>query len=147
MRHVVTGNDAAGRSCVVRELSIDRRARNALWESAAGDVTAFGFDAAEQSIGNFPPPGHTKWYSQWIPPNYDRVFHWSESIDFGIALEGRIDLLLDAGTVTFGAGDSWVLPGVRHGWRTGEEGCFRMILSLGATKPRAAGGDRGAAGE
>jgi mannose-6-phosphate isomerase-like protein (cupin superfamily) len=43
-------------------------------------------------------------------------FHRTQTIDYGIVLDGEITLLLDAGETTLYAGDICVQRGTNHGW-------------------------------
>jgi mannose-6-phosphate isomerase-like protein (cupin superfamily) len=56
--------------------------------------------------------------------------HRTETIDYGIVLEGEITLLVDIGEVTVRAGDIVVQRGTNHGWanRSGENCRIAFIL-------------------
>jgi hypothetical protein len=43
-------------------------------------------------------------------------FHRTQSVDYGIVLDGEITLLLDAGETTLHAGDICIQRGTRHAW-------------------------------
>jgi mannose-6-phosphate isomerase-like protein (cupin superfamily) len=56
--------------------------------------------------------------------------HRTETIDYGIVLEGEITLLVDVGEVTVRAGDIVVQRGTNHGWanRSGKNCRIAFIL-------------------
>jgi uncharacterized cupin superfamily protein len=56
--------------------------------------------------------------------------HRTESIDYGIVLEGEITLIVDEGETTVRAGDSVVQRGTNHGWanRSGRNCRIAFIL-------------------
>ncbi|MCJ1471565.1 hypothetical protein MMC13_000205 [Lambiella insularis] len=68
------------------------------------------------------------------PPNFTSPMHRTQSLDFGIVVEGEIELLLDAGeTRLLKRGDVAVQRGTNHAWRnaTPEEGKWaRMFYVL-----------------
>ncbi|MET0137804.1 MAG: hypothetical protein ABW048_04535 [Sphingobium sp.] len=60
--------------------------------------------------------------------------HRSPTIDYGLILDGAIDLELDDGVVTrLYAGDSYVLEAARHHWHPLEDsGCTIAVVLVGA---------------
>jgi mannose-6-phosphate isomerase-like protein (cupin superfamily) len=60
--------------------------------------------------------------------------HRTESVDYGIVLEGEITLLVDEGETTVRAGDIVVQRGTNHGWanRSGRNCRIAFILIDGA---------------
>jgi mannose-6-phosphate isomerase-like protein (cupin superfamily) len=60
--------------------------------------------------------------------------HRTETVDYGIVLEGEITLLVDVGEVTVRAGDVVVQRGTNHGWanRSGKNCRIAFILIDGA---------------
>ena len=73
------------------------------------------------------------------PPGYTSPMHRTQSLDFGIVIEGEIELLLDSGeTRLMKRGDVAVLRGTNHAWRnvTAEKGKLaRMFYVLIAAEP------------
>lgn len=61
--------------------------------------------------------------------------HTSRTIDYGLILEGAIDLELDDGMVArLVAGDSYVLHAARHNWHPLEDvGCTIAVVLVGAS--------------
>jgi mannose-6-phosphate isomerase-like protein (cupin superfamily) len=60
--------------------------------------------------------------------------HRTETVDYGIVLEGEITLILDVGETTVGAGDIVIQRGTNHGWanRSGRNCRIAFILIDGA---------------
>jgi quercetin dioxygenase-like cupin family protein len=69
-------------------------------------------------------------------------FHRTQSIDYGIVLDGQITLLLDEGETTLYAGDICVQRGTNHGWiNRGSKPCrIAFILIDGVWDKDIAGG-------
>ncbi len=63
--------------------------------------------------------------------------HRTETIDYGIVLEGEITLLMDEGEATVSAGDIVVQRGTNHGWanRSGNNCRIAFILIDGEFDP------------
>jgi len=63
--------------------------------------------------------------------------HRTESIDYGIVLEGEITLILDRGETTVRAGDIVIQRGTNHGWanRSGQTCRIAFILIDGQFEP------------
>ena len=56
--------------------------------------------------------------------------HRTETVDYGIVLEGEITLILDVGETTVRAGDIVIQRGTNHGWanRSGKNCRIAFIL-------------------
>ena len=76
------------------------------------------------------PPGGTRWSVVVYGPGVQARIHQSATLDYDIVISGSVDLELDSGAVRLTAGDAAVLPGVRHGWRAGEDGCTLAIVMI-----------------
>lgn len=137
MRLIVTGVKD-GRSCIFEEV----------------DCTARGEElstllVSRLSLTNLPPrpdgkgafvdipaaPGEMIWFRVRFPPDQLRPFHHTDTIDCHTVIRGWIELLLDDGAHRLNPGDSAMVTGVDHGWRTGPEGCVVSMLILGTPKP------------
>ncbi|RKT55629.1 cupin domain-containing protein [Saccharothrix australiensis] len=150
MRRVVTGLDENGRSTVVEDgppravfhisgedadhlviealpdvpdrLPPRQTAVAELWATAhapaertAPDLTA-GLETFRSVL---PGTGFTWRFTRW-GRDVESGFHTTETLDLIHVLSGRIELLLDDRSVALEAGDSVVIPGLRHAWRTGD---------------------------
>lgn len=85
--------------------------------SMNGDKCIEGY----QSYLKTPPvitiPGGTVWRTVDFPPGYTSPIHRTLSLDFGVVLEGEIELLLDSGeTRLLKRGDVAVQRGTNHAW-------------------------------
>jgi quercetin dioxygenase-like cupin family protein len=141
MRHLITGVDADGRSCVVAEHEC----------APAGDVIGVQptFETGETVSPR--PAGNAQWrdlrvapgalrvaFVQW-PPNDEIPLHHTDTIDVGTVLAGSIDVLLDDGPHHLELGDSVVMAGVDHGWRVGPAGATVAIVVVGTPPPNSQG--------
>jgi hypothetical protein len=127
---VVAGSDENGRSYVVREHSIDRKARTVLWETTSGDAPSFP-ELREGLSDLSVPPGDARWVMRFQASDHESPMHWTETVDFDFIVTGKIDLLLDTGVITLNAGDCVVMAGARHAWRTHPDGCLMMLAIHG----------------
>ncbi|KAK3210371.1 hypothetical protein GRF29_44g2509988 [Pseudopithomyces chartarum] len=79
-----------------------------------------------------------------IPPGMKCTMHRTVSLDYGIVLEGEVDLLLDSGEQrTMKVGDVAIQRGTMHQWinRDPNKWC-RMIFVLVESKPLAIAGQK-----
>jgi hypothetical protein len=67
--------------------------------------------------------------SNWQPGAHPGM-HRTETVDYGIVLEGEIDLVLDDGEVHLIAGDAVVQVGTNHAWVNRTEQTTRMAFVL-----------------
>jgi mannose-6-phosphate isomerase-like protein (cupin superfamily) len=137
--HVVTGYSADGRSIVVSveekasfaaqgfaELTDDsaiQSAGNTAKPSIAtlyqNDTTAvFAREARGELLSIPTPPGGALWLEMKFDGLYETEFHRTDSIDFHYIVGGEVDLILEDGSITLRAGDTVLLPGVVHRWRS-----------------------------
>lgn len=67
-----------------------------------------------------------------FPPGYTSPMHRTQSCDFGVVIEGDIELILDSGeTKKMKKGDVAVQRGTNHAWRnTGKDSWARMMYVL-----------------
>ncbi|KAI1077938.1 hypothetical protein F5B20DRAFT_247873 [Whalleya microplaca] len=77
-------------------------------------------------------------------PRYECMMHRTQSLDFGIVVEGELDMLLDDGSVTrMKRGDIAVQRATMHAWRNPSTTSWaRMVFVLQDTKPLFIGGKR-----
>jgi mannose-6-phosphate isomerase-like protein (cupin superfamily) len=64
------------------------------------------------------PPLGALWLEMKFDGPYETEFHRTDSIDFHYIVAGEVELMLEDGSVTLRAGDSVVVPGVIHRWRS-----------------------------
>lgn len=77
-------------------------------------------------------------------PNYTCMMHRTQSVDYGIVLEGHIESVLDSGeTQLMGRGDVMVQRATMHAWRNPSSTEWaRMIFCLQDCKPLYVAGQR-----
>lgn len=77
-------------------------------------------------------------------PGYTCMMHRTQSVDYGIVLEGQIESVLDSGeTQLMGRGDVMVQRATMHAWRNpSEKEWARMIFCLQDCKPLYVKGER-----
>ena len=77
-------------------------------------------------------PGGTVCRTVDFPPGYTSPMHRTPSCDFGVVIEGEVELVLDSGeTRLLKQGDVAVQRGTNHAWRnTSGESWARMLYVL-----------------
>jgi len=145
-RRIVTGHDADGVSVVVsdgpvpvtRELEEDGVAFHEVWvtTSAPARIGAGPEDPTAGAI-TVPPPSHGTRVriNEFLPGHLDErglqsPVHRTESIDYGIVLEGEITLILADAEVTARAGDVIVQRGTDHAWANRGDSVARVAFVL-----------------
>jgi mannose-6-phosphate isomerase-like protein (cupin superfamily) len=145
-RRIVTGHDAAGVSVVVsdgpvpvsREIPEDGVAFHEVWVTAStpAPIHAAAEDPTAGAI-TVPPPTHGSRIriNEFLPGHLDgsglqSPFHRTESIDYGIVLEGEITLVLDDSEVTASAGDIVIQRGTDHAWANRGDSIARVAFIL-----------------
>jgi mannose-6-phosphate isomerase-like protein (cupin superfamily) len=138
-RHIVSGVGEDGRSAIVStqekasfaatdfsdltddsEIQIgDKQARKSIANLFAADR----IDSLQrQSTGHLlpipTPPGGALWLEMKFDGYYETEFHRTDSIDFHYMVDGKVELILENGSVTLEKGDTVLIPGVVHRWRT-----------------------------
>lgn len=145
-RRIVTGHDAGGVSVVVsdgpvpvtRELPEDGVAFHEVWmTSTAPAVIEAGPEDPTAGAITVPPPTHGTRIriNEFLPDSLgpdglQSPMHRTQSIDYGIVLEGEITLLLDDSEVTAHAGDIVVQRGTDHAWANRGDGIARVAFVL-----------------
>lgn len=145
-RRIVTGHDAAGASVVVsdgpvpvtRELQEDGVAFHEVWVTTSAPATiGGGFEDPTAGALTVPPPtqGTRIRINEFLPGHLDdrglqSPVHRTESIDYGIVLEGEITLILDESEVTAHAGDIVVQRGTDHAWANRGDAVARVAFVL-----------------
>lgn len=132
--------DGEGRSCVVGE------SNTAAQPFGSGGITVAAVASSESCppaarppgrgdlLGVVSSPGIARWSFIEFPPGVTTPVHHTDSLDFDVVLDGRVELILDDGAHQLGPGDGVVLKGVDHGWETHDQGC-RMSVVVIATPP------------
>lgn len=64
------------------------------------------------------PSGVMRWCVTRFGPGYASKLHFTDSIDLDLVIEGELYLVLETEEVLLRPGDSAVLHGLQHSWRT-----------------------------
>jgi hypothetical protein len=79
----------------------------------------------------FTPYRASKWFVAAMPPNLEMPFHRTDTIDYGTLIAGEMTILLEEGEYTLKPGDTYLVQGVQHGWRSGPEGNTYSVIIFG----------------
>ncbi|KAK4998148.1 hypothetical protein LTR66_002561 [Elasticomyces elasticus] len=95
------------------------------------DITAHDTLLSSAKLGLVNPGGSVCRQVDFAP-GYECMMHRTQSLDFGIVLEGRIEMVLDSGAKrVLGRGDVAVQRATMHAWRNPSETEWaRMIFVL-----------------
>lgn len=147
VRRVVTGHDDSGRAVVKidevsRNLSSNRPGATAcvIWTTESFPVDNDGdADEALRQVGTTLKNGTVFRVIEFAPGVAPRN-HRTDSIDYAVVISGKIDMVLDDGTVHLKSGDVLVQRGTIHNWiNPGSEPCVMAFVLIDA-KPVEAGG-------
>lgn len=154
-RRLITSHNADGKAII-------HSATDFAWENMDKDRMAFGFvystsefppdltnevdittneELIEKGVGLVNPTG-TVIRCVDFAPGYRCGMHRTQSLDYGIVLEGSIDLVLDSGDVqSMKRGDVAVQRATQHQWvNTSKTEWARMMFVLQSCKPLDVGG-------
>jgi quercetin dioxygenase-like cupin family protein len=149
-RRVVTGHDEHGVSVFASDgpapvvsTAPDGALFCEIWATAAmpAPIAAAEPDPAHDMLTVPPPPNGTKIRINVLPPGTVSPMHRTQSVDYGIVLDGEVVLVLDDSETTLGAGDVAVQRGTSHRWenRAGSTARVAFILVDGAFTPELLG--------
>lgn len=145
-RRIVTGHDGDGRSVVIsdgpvpvsRELPDDGAAFHEVWatDAAPAPIHAGAEDPTSEDITVPPPARGTRIrVNEFLPGHLDEYglqspVHRTESIDYGIVLDGEVTLVLDDSEVIARAGDIVIQRGTDHAWANRSDAVARVAFVL-----------------
>jgi len=149
-RRVVTGHDERGVSVFSSDgpVPVVRTAPDGalfceIWGTAAmpAPVAAAEPDPTLDALTVPPTPNGTKIRINVFPPGALSPVHRTQSVDYGIVLDGEVVLVLDDSETTLHPGDVVVQRGTSHRWenRTGATARMAFILVDGAFTPELLG--------
>jgi quercetin dioxygenase-like cupin family protein len=146
-RRVVTGHDARGVSVFASDGPVPGTpfapggtVFYQLWNT---DATPAPIGAAEPEpaagpLSVSPPAQGTRLIVNEMPPGAASPMHRTETVDYGIVLDGEVVLVLEDGEKVLRAGDVVVQRGTNHRWenRSAAPARVAFILVDGAFTPR-----------
>ncbi|HEX3803892.1 MAG TPA: cupin domain-containing protein [Solirubrobacteraceae bacterium] len=139
-RRIVTGHDGAGRSVITadgaapasRSIS-DGAVFHEMWLTDASPAAVTADQREPTAVGQplGPPASGTRVRIVDMPPGVCSPMHRTESIDYGVVLEGTVTLVLDGGeSVEIGQGELVVQRGTSHAWENRSEAAARLLFVL-----------------
>ncbi|HEY7629405.1 MAG TPA: cupin domain-containing protein [Thermoleophilaceae bacterium] len=141
-RRIVTGHDADGKSVVlsdgptptVRELPEDGSRFFDIWATSGSPAPVAPSVDAEPTGGESliaPPAGGSVVRIVEIAAGGASPMHRTETVDYGILLEGELFMVLDSGDeVKLAPGDVVVQRGTDHAWQNRSDAVARMAFVL-----------------
>jgi quercetin dioxygenase-like cupin family protein len=143
MRHLITGVDADGRSCVVQEHTVEPKSADRSRRLVSFETTSNPAPPRPPGQGEYIdlgiPVGHVQiMVGQWST-GYEYGMHHTDTIDIDTVIEGSVVFILDDGEHVLEAGDVVVVNGVDHAWRSGPDGATMQFVFLGTPTPEGAG--------
>ena len=137
-RRVVTGHDGDGKSVFLsdgptpKSHDIGDAVFHELWNTRAmpAPVAPTEPEPTERPLVTPPDPNGTIIRMTDIKPGQRSPMHRTESIDYGIVLEGEIWLVLDDSETRLGPGDVVIQRGTDHAWDNRSDGVARIAFIL-----------------
>jgi len=139
-RRVVTGHDQRGRSVVVADGPAPTRHEvpgatfHELWNTTAAPAPITPREPrepTERPVVVPPDPNGTIVRIVDLAPRSRSPMHRTETIDYGLVLEGEVTLVLDDGSETLlRAGDVVIQRGTDHAWVNPTDEGARMLFVL-----------------
>jgi quercetin dioxygenase-like cupin family protein len=138
-RRVVTGHDDGGKSVFlsdgappVARTASDGAGFYEIWSTAAAPAV-LGASEPDPAAGEVlvPPPRRgTKIRVNEFPPGVVSPVHRTQSVDYGIVVEGEMVLTLDDSETVLHRGDVVVQRGTSHRWENRSGRVARMVFVL-----------------
>jgi quercetin dioxygenase-like cupin family protein len=138
-RRVVTGHDDDGKSVFlsdgappVARTAPDGAGFYEVWSTSAAPA-ALGAAEPDPATGQVlvpPPPNGTKIRINEFPPGVVSPVHRTQSVDYGIVVEGEMVLALDDSETVLRRGDVVVQRGTSHRWENRGDQVARMVFVL-----------------
>jgi quercetin dioxygenase-like cupin family protein len=138
-RRVVTGHDERGVSVFAADgpVPVVRTAPDGalfceIWATSAlpAPLAAAEPDPTLTALSVPPAPNGTKIRINVFPPGTVSPMHRTQSVDYGIVLDGEVVLVLDESETTLRPGDVVVQRGTNHRWENRTDALARMAFIL-----------------
>jgi quercetin dioxygenase-like cupin family protein len=143
-RRVITGHDRHKKAKVIRDdiaANISTRTNassTTIWCTKAVPVRQppddSGEDMGARHIMGAPPNG-TRLMIMDLFPGAHGAMHRTDTLDYVIAIEGEVEMLLDDSSVTLRAGDVLVQQGTIHAWTNRTDRHARLAIVLVDAQP------------
>lgn len=137
IRRVVSGHDDDGNAIIVSDTVLPGLALDAAAESVlAWSTDVFPSDNTDETDGGrrdigLVSPGGSALRFVTMSPHTSSPHHRTQSLDYGIVLDGEVELELDGGSsVRLQKGDVVVQRGTIHTWRNSTDQPSTMVFVL-----------------
>lgn len=138
-RRIVTGHDNSGQSVVLSDTPTPTTAMlengaafHEIWATSDTPALIGAAEPAEPTARPLqvpPDPRGTIVHVIDMPPGAVAPMHRTRTIDYGVILDGQVDLELDDGSVvTLSSGDVVVQRGTAHAWHNRSSRTVRMFF-------------------
>jgi quercetin dioxygenase-like cupin family protein len=138
-RRIVTGHDADGRSIIVLDdnplaatssagMSEGMRTVIEIWSSVAMTDDRSRQGAGPQSATADCQPNATEIRMVEMPPGGRREMHCTDTLDYGLVLDGELYLVLEGGETLLHPGDVVVQRGTNHFWHNRSDATTRIAF-------------------
>jgi quercetin dioxygenase-like cupin family protein len=134
VRRVVTGHDGSGNAVIQTDEVTQGERFTLIWTTEGFPVDNTGsMDGAERDVG-ITLPGGSVFRVGEIAPGARSPMHRTNSVDYGLVLEGELDMELDGGEMAhLKAGDVVVQRGTNHAWvNNGSQPCKMAWILIDA---------------
>ncbi|MFD8725137.1 cupin domain-containing protein [Streptomyces sp. NPDC059629] len=138
-RRIVTGHDETGVSVFLSDgpppvvsTAPDGAAFYEMWntDSVPAAIAADEPEPTERDLTVPPAPGGTKIRVNEFPPGCVSPTHRTQTVDYGIVLDGEVVLVLDDSERVLRAGDVVIQRGTDHRWENRTDTVARMAFIL-----------------
>lgn len=140
VRRVVTGHDAEGRSVITTDEVTQGDRFTLIWTTATSPAdNTDESDGGKRDVG-LTIEGGSVFRIGTLEPGARSAMHRTNSVDYGIVLEGEIDMAVDSGEIVhLKAGDVVVQRGTNHAWiNDGDQPCTMAWILIDAEPVRIA---------
>jgi quercetin dioxygenase-like cupin family protein/uncharacterized membrane protein len=142
-RRIITGVDAQGRS---RIESVAPPPPSAAWKEPEAQGMDFWVTrqvptrvdttlepSADYESNNRAVPGGVVGRLMTWQPGLEYPMHTTPTLDLGVIVSGKLELILETGSMILGPGDVIVQRGTAHSWRVvGKEPCTWVVVLIDA---------------
>lgn len=140
---LITGVDAAGRSCATQDGPITMHGHaglhgvlySLLYATPSRPSIATGGGRVADLLDLVIPPGALRWTVIEYAPGAEFAMHHTDTVDFDVVISGSVELILGDGAHPLAVADSAVVMGIDHAWRAGPEGCRLNVMTIGVSPP------------